>query len=299
MSSIFHSPSEELVQFYQGYVGAQDKGLYLKEFTANEPAAQAFERLYGDWSHEDRSRLSANEQLGALRALRILASLGSEKALPEIDAELDKVVGSRGKFRQLSNVEKEQAEKFGFYCLLHQTKPEHIPGILAGGSLMPRVASSGVGGSGRHDNTQVFFTALVNKRSKRYSKLGFELTVMPSLVEKVTLVFSTALVPLSDHISSGQLYGQKDKELSFTWGDIPNMDEPVDKRLLRNTENEVVFSSEVPIFPFLQEIWVRHEGSRKGLIEKLQSLSLKIPNYDWQKIVVFRDDFPEEIRYNK
>lgn len=297
---------KELTDFYASYSAAPDKAVFLNN-TAQPPISfldrcfcretpqKKFNRLYRELRPymQEGGRVVNHQIITAFRAIRLFAALFSSESLPQIDATLDRLLPSRQlvPLKERAALEKLAASR-GVYRLVHKTFISNIAGILASGALRKKVARSCIGGT--RDDQWMYFTMLRTKpESIKNTKRNFQFYVLPGtgrVLNTAILVFSASLFPKSTHFSQDMEHGKRSIESSFTWAD---------REINVNTffiRNEAVFKEEeIPIFPFLEEIWVANEDDKNKLLASLSAI-LHPANRDWENLIRVRDDFPSKIR---
>lgn len=280
----------EINAFYYSYVKADDKGEFLQGILHSKSflycCRNSHKLKFHNWYRECNPTLEKTD-LTALRALRLLAALFSEDyAVDRIDRTLDSVSESRNQCSNLAH-KAIQAEKdassYGLRQLTHTTSLSNLPGILACGALIPKVAPTGKGAYLKHGGRSLFFSAFLTSSS--CTDNHFQTNILQK--NEAILVFSPALVSLSKHLSYDHHYGKFVPRDSFVWEQMSSSKIPLKDMLDEALHNEVVFpeDAEVPLFPFLKEIWVSSEEIRTDLLKKINTISCP---YLWEDLIVVR-----------
>lgn len=284
----------EINIFYGSYIKADDKGAFLQEALHSKSflcCRKSQKQKFHKWYQECSSTLGTID-LTALRALRLLAALFSEDyAVDRIDRALDSRLESRKKHYNLTliahQIEKDTSS-YGLRQLTHNTPLSNLPGILACGALIPKVAPTGMGAILKHGGRSLFFSAFLTSSS--CTDYYFQTNILEK--DKAILIFSPALVSLSKHLSYDHHYGKLHPKDSFIWEEMFSSKVSLKRRLDPALHNEVVFpeDAEVPLFPFLKEIWVANEEIRIDLLKKIDIISCP---HLWDDLIVVRQKFPE------
>lgn len=206
--------------------------------------------------------------------------------------------------------------------LLHTTNFENITNILKMGKFVPSICNLipwtkvGFGGSAKHGNRFLFMTSLfkfrkeelITAQSEKYlfeSQVGLKKAGFSYFPHPVTLVFSKQLLSgrKDFHFSFGQLYGEKIANCSVDGEQIvekltKNLNNDKTRKVALTYPNELVFSNEISLFPYLKEIWVLPEN-RNEFLELLKNNKIVLKNDPEYTLVKAIDNYPDWVAFRE